>query len=143
MTNVHQANGMNMMKGNETHDHAVYEKIKVLYYFRFAAEGLIFLIISISHIRQAMSQFGINVIHVINFSNVQNVLRISVIYVMNRVRIFVQEGWALETILPRVLNGLLSGPAKHALQAILYEAHCKSRVSLQLFSFSLAAPLLP
>jgi len=22
-------------------------------------------------------------------------------------------------------NGLLSGPAKHALQAILYQAHCK------------------
>jgi len=39
-----------MMKVNETHDHAVYEKIKVLHYFRFAAEGLIFFLISISHI---------------------------------------------------------------------------------------------
>jgi len=28
-----------------------------------------------------MSQFGINFIHVINFSNVQNVLRISVMYI--------------------------------------------------------------
>jgi len=36
---------------NETHDHAVREKTKVLYYFRFAAQGLIyFLLISISHI---------------------------------------------------------------------------------------------
>jgi len=36
-----------------------------------------------------MSQFGMNFIHVINFSNVQNVLRISVMYVIRRVRIFV------------------------------------------------------
>jgi len=28
--------GMNMMKVNETHDHAVYEKIKELHYFGFA-----------------------------------------------------------------------------------------------------------
>jgi len=42
--------GMDMMKLNETHDHAVCEKIKVLPYFRFAAEGSIFfLLISISH----------------------------------------------------------------------------------------------
>jgi len=34
--------GMNMRKANETHDHAVYEKIKVLHYFRFVAEGMIF-----------------------------------------------------------------------------------------------------
>jgi len=33
---------MNMMKVNETHDRAVYEKIKVLRYFRFAAEELKF-----------------------------------------------------------------------------------------------------
>jgi len=33
------------------------------------------------------SQFGIYFIHVIYFSNVQNVLRISVMYVMSRVRI--------------------------------------------------------
>ena len=32
--------GMNMRKVNETHDRAVYVKIKVLHYFRFAAEGL-------------------------------------------------------------------------------------------------------
>jgi len=39
------------MKANETHDHAVYEKIKALHYFRFAAEGLMFfLVISSSHI---------------------------------------------------------------------------------------------
>jgi len=31
-----------MMKVNETHGHAVYEKIKGPHYFRFAAEGLIF-----------------------------------------------------------------------------------------------------
>ena len=24
------------------------------------------------------------------------------------------------------INGLMSGPAKHALQAILYQAHCQS-----------------
>jgi len=36
-----------------------------------------------------MSQFGINFIHVINFSEVQNVLRISAMYVMSIVRIFV------------------------------------------------------
>ena len=78
-----------MMKVNETHDHAVHETIKVLHYFRFAAERLIFfLLISISHARQAMSQFGINFIHVINFSNVQNIFRISVMYVMSRIRIF-------------------------------------------------------
>jgi len=53
-----------------------------------------------------MWQFGINVIHVLNFSNVQNILRISVMYVMSRLRIFVQEGWALESILPRVLTSL-------------------------------------
>jgi len=48
---------MNIMKMNETTDHAVDEKIKVLHYyfqvlfFRFSAEGLIlFLLISISNI---------------------------------------------------------------------------------------------
>ena len=50
VTNVHQKKGMNMMKVNETHIHVVYGKIKVLHYFRFAAEGLIFfLTISISY----------------------------------------------------------------------------------------------
>ena len=50
----------------------------------------IFLInFNFTYTKQAMSQFGINFIHVINFSNVQNVLRISVMYVMSRVRIFV------------------------------------------------------
>jgi len=35
---------------NETHYHAVYEKIKVLHYFRIAAKGLIFVpLISLSH----------------------------------------------------------------------------------------------
>jgi len=53
-----------------------------------------------------MSQFGINFIHVTKSSNVQNVLRISVMYVISRVRIFVWEGWALERILPRVLTSL-------------------------------------
>ena len=43
--------GMNMVKVNETRDHAVYMKVKVLHYFRFAAAGLMFfLLISISHI---------------------------------------------------------------------------------------------
>jgi len=51
VSNVHHKTGRNMMKVNETHDHAVYEEIKVLHYFRFAAEGLIFfLLISILHI---------------------------------------------------------------------------------------------
>jgi len=31
-----------MMKVDETHEHAFHEKIKLLNYFRFAAEGLIF-----------------------------------------------------------------------------------------------------
>jgi len=40
-----------MMKVNETHDHAVYEKIKVLHYFRFAAGGLgIFFLLTQFHI---------------------------------------------------------------------------------------------
>jgi len=94
VTNVHQRKGMNMMKVNETHDHAVYEKIKALHYFRFAAEGLIFFLLNFNstYTRQAMSQFGINLIHVINFSNVQNVLRSSVMYAMSRVRISVHKG---------------------------------------------------
>jgi len=36
-----------------------------------------------------MSQFGINAINVINYSNVQNACSISAMYVMSRVRIFV------------------------------------------------------
>jgi len=58
-----------------------------------------------TYTRQVMSEFGINVIHVMNFSNVQDVLCISVMHVMSKVRIFV--------------------PAKHTLQAILYQTHCK------------------
>jgi len=51
VTNAHQNKGNKVMKVNETHDHAVYEKINVLHYFRFAVEGLIFfLLISVSHI---------------------------------------------------------------------------------------------
>jgi len=42
-----------------------------------------------AYTRQAMSHFGTNFIHVINVSNVQNVLRVSVMCVMSRVRIFV------------------------------------------------------
>ena len=50
VTNVHKTRGMNMMKVNDTHIHVVYEKIKALHYFRFAAEGLIFFVtISISY----------------------------------------------------------------------------------------------
>ena len=37
VTNVHQEKIMNMMKVNETHVHAVYEKTEVRHYFRFAA----------------------------------------------------------------------------------------------------------
>jgi len=45
VTNVHQEKTMNMMKVNETHVHAVYEKIEVWQYFRFAARRVnIFLI---------------------------------------------------------------------------------------------------
>jgi len=48
---LHQRKGINMIKVNETHVHAFYKKVKVIHYFRFAAEGLIFfLLISISHI---------------------------------------------------------------------------------------------
>jgi len=79
------------MKVNETRDHAVYEKIKILHYFRCATEGLIFfLLISISRILGKLcSKFGMNFIHVINVSSVQNVLGISVIYVVSRVTIFI------------------------------------------------------
>jgi len=45
VTNIHQQKGMNMMKVNKTHVQAFYEKIKVLHYFRFAAEGLIFFLL--------------------------------------------------------------------------------------------------
>jgi len=78
------------MKVNETHVHTIYVKIKVLHYFRFTAEGLLFVPINFNftYTRQAMSQFGMNFIHVINFSKVQNVLRISVVYVKSRVRFF-------------------------------------------------------
>ena len=71
--NVHQTKGMNTMKVNETHVHAVYEKIKVLHYFRFAAERLIiFLLISI-HIYSARYVAIWHTFYsctVINFSNV-------------------------------------------------------------------------
>jgi len=56
VTNVQQNKGINMMKVNETHDHAVFEKTKVLHYFRFAAERFIFLLISISHISGNLSR---------------------------------------------------------------------------------------
>ena len=45
--------------------------------------------ITFTSTRQTMSQFGMNFIHVISFSNVQNILFISVMYVMSRVKIFV------------------------------------------------------
>jgi len=45
-----------------------------------------------TYARQSVSQFDINFIHVINFSNVQNVLRISVMYVMSKVRILALKG---------------------------------------------------
>jgi len=41
-----------------------------------------------THTREAMSQFGMDFIHVINFYNVHNVRRISVMFVIIRVRIF-------------------------------------------------------
>jgi len=42
---------MNRMKVKERHVHAINEKIEVLHYLRFAAEGLIFFpLISSSHI---------------------------------------------------------------------------------------------
>jgi len=48
---VHQKKGMGMLKVNKKHDHAANKNIKVLHYFRFAAERFIFfLLISISHI---------------------------------------------------------------------------------------------
>jgi len=50
-------------------------------------------------------------------------------YVMSSVRIFVL-GWVgpgmdLAWGAQMSINGLLSGPGKHALQAILYQTHCK------------------
>jgi len=107
------------MKVNATQDHAVYEKIKVPHCFRFAAEGLIFFLnFNFTYTRQTMSQFGINFIHVINFSDVQNVLCISVMYVMSRVRICiggVGAGKDLAQGAHKSVNGLLSEPAKHDL----------------------------
>ena len=41
---------MNVMKVNETRNHAVYGKIKVLHYFRFAAERLILFLLIQFHI---------------------------------------------------------------------------------------------
>jgi len=98
-----------MVKVNETHDHAVYEKIiGTIYYFMFAAERLLF------------------------FSDAQNVFRISVC-----IRVCDEQGkdlciggvgagkdlaWGAH----KSTNGVLSGPVKHGLQAILYQAHCKT-----------------
>jgi len=78
-----------MMKVNETHDHSVYEKIKVLHYLGCCRMIIFPINFNFTYTRQAVSQFDINFIHVIHFYNVQNVLRISVMYVMSRVRIFV------------------------------------------------------
>jgi len=44
---------------------------------------------NLTYTRQAMSQFGMNFIHVIHVSNVQNIDRIYVMYAMCRARIFV------------------------------------------------------
>jgi len=74
--------GINMMNVNETHDHAVYQKIKVMHYSSFAAEWLI-INVNFTCTREAMSQFGINFIHIRIFSYVQNVLRISVMYLLS------------------------------------------------------------
>jgi len=59
---------------------------------------------------------------------------------MSSVRIFVLGGVGsgkdLASGAHKSLDGLQSGPAKHALQVILYQAYCKiSRVSLLFFSF--------
>jgi len=80
-----------MMKVNETHEHAVYEKVRVLHYFRFSAEGLIFFQFNFNftYTRQALSQFGLNFNYTINFSHEQNVLRIFLMYAMSRATIFV------------------------------------------------------
>jgi len=53
---------MNRIKVNGTHVHAVYEKIEVLSYFMFAAEGIIVFHINFSfpHARLTITQFGIN-----------------------------------------------------------------------------------
>ena len=39
-----------MIKVDETHDHAVYEKIKALHYFMFAAEEIIFFLLIASYV---------------------------------------------------------------------------------------------
>jgi len=70
--NANQGKIMNVMKVNETHVHAVYEKIKIRHYFRFAAKRVnIFPIdFNFTYTRYVMSEFGINFIHVTNFSKV-------------------------------------------------------------------------
>jgi len=50
-----------------------------------------------------MSQLGINFVHVISFSNVQNFFFISVMNAMVWILgIFAQDEWSLEWILPEV-----------------------------------------
>jgi len=60
---------MNMMEVNETYVHAVYEKIEVWHYFRFAARraNILPLNFNFTYTRQVMSQFGINFIHAMEY----------------------------------------------------------------------------
>ena len=81
-----------MMKVNETHVHTVYAKTNdktSLFQVCCGRINIFPINFNFEYTRKALSRFGMNFIHVINFSNIQNVLRISATYVMSRVRIFV------------------------------------------------------
>jgi len=81
-------NGMNIVKVNEAYDHVVYDK-GTTFQVCCRRVNIIPINFNFTYTEQAMSTFGTNFVHVIIFCNFQNVLRISVMYVISRVRIFV------------------------------------------------------
>ena len=93
-----------------------------------------------------MLQFGINFIHVVNFSNIENVLLFSVMHVMIcKIRIFVQERWTqgrneMGTI-PRVPNHC--GGTKKSQQChkyfLQYSTFASERHQIQIWGAKLAS----
>jgi len=76
------------VKVNEAYDHVVYDK-GTTFQVCCRRVNIIPINFNFTYTEQAMSTFGTNFVHVIIFCNFQNVLRISVMYVISRVRIFV------------------------------------------------------
>jgi len=143
VTNVLQSKWMKMMKLNGTHVQAVFEKMKVLHYFRFGAEiyGNTFLInFNFINTREASSPFGINFLHLITFlmhkkrrSCFCNVQQCDDIYSED---ISAGGGGRLNGSCLgcfQVLNSVLSRPASHVLLAMFYQVHCKILRSASLF----------